>query len=130
MTENKVLPRSSHAIIALALGGILVMSRFIEPSSLPRMCIFRILTGMPCMFCGLTHAFHALSLGNLEAAIKYHPLVLPAYGLVVLYFALSCLSVFGWKYPRSIPVFGTSALKISFVVFTFFWVFRIMNAPF
>jgi hypothetical protein len=80
------------------------------------------------MFCGLTHAFHALSTGNLEAAVEYHPLVFLAYGLAVFYFALNLLQATGWKYSKPIPGFGTSTLKIVFVFFTVVWVFRILSA--
>lgn len=129
MTGNKVCRKSSRVAIAIALGGILVASRFIEPSSLPNICIFRAITGLPCMFCGLTHAFHAISLGNFDEAITYHPLAFLAYGLVVFYFALSCLSIFDLKYPKFIPDFENSTMmKATFVVFTLFWILRIVNA--
>lgn len=114
-----------YITMSVTLGGILVSSRFIEPSSLPSICIFRMVTGIPCMFCGLTHAFHATSLGRFVEAAAYHPLVFPAYGLVVFHFAIGCLRLSGWEYPRFIPRLETSTMvKITFAVFTLFWMVR------
>jgi hypothetical protein len=35
-------------------------------------CPLRLLTGIPCPTCGMTHSFVAIAQGNLDAAIKYH----------------------------------------------------------
>ena len=40
----------------------------------PAMCPFRIATGRRCPLCGLTRATHALTRGDMRAALKLHPL--------------------------------------------------------
>jgi hypothetical protein len=125
LDKDKAWRRAREAAPALALGAVLLAARLIDPSSLPEVCIFRILTGIPCMFCGLTRAFHAISLGHFGQAIGYHPLAFPAYGLVVLHFVLACLRAFGWKHPRLLPALTyTSMLTATFMAFTFIWMVR------
>jgi len=49
-------------------------------------CAFRALTGMPCIFCGMTHALAAAVRGNWQAASAAHPLwwvVAIAFSLIV-----------------------------------------------
>ena len=41
-------------------------------------CLFRRLTGWPCLTCGATRAFAALLSGNLAAALKLQPLAVVA----------------------------------------------------
>ncbi len=36
-------------------------------------CVFRLLTGKPCMFCGVTHAFAHAMHGEWGHAMAYHP---------------------------------------------------------
>lgn len=38
------------------------------------MCIFKLITGIPCPGCGMTRAFTHFFLGNIHEAFYYHPL--------------------------------------------------------
>lgn len=88
--------------------------------------MFKILTGIPCMFCGLTNAFHAISLGHLEEAINFHPLVFFALGLVIFLLVFSVLRLIFWKaFQSKVSVEGT-LLKAAFVIFTVFWIYRLI----
>jgi hypothetical protein len=128
--KNKALRKGYRLVPVFALGSVLVAGRLIDPSSLPEVCIFRMITGIPCMFCGLTHAFHAISLGHFSEAISYHPMAFPAYGLVVFHFVLACLRAFGWKHPRLLPALTfQTMLTGTFMVFTFVWILRIFLFP-
>jgi Protein of unknown function (DUF2752) len=130
LDKDKAWRGALRAAPAFALGSILLACRFIDPSSLPDVCLFRMITGFPCMFCGLTHAFHAISLGHFSEAIRYHPLAFPAYGLVVFHFVLACLRAFGWKHPRLLPALAfQTMLTGTFTVFTFVWILRIFQFP-
>jgi len=51
-------------------------------------CLFRAATGLPCPFCGMTHATVALGAGDLAAAHAAHPLA-----LVVLLATVGLLAV-------------------------------------
>jgi hypothetical protein len=109
------------------LAVVLFASRFIEPSKLPEICMFKILTGIPCMFCGLTHAFHAISLGNLEMAENFHPLAFFALGLVIFLFVFSVLKFIFWEaFQSKVSIEGT-LLKGAFVIFTVFWIYRLIS---
>jgi len=50
------------------------------PSTAP--CLFRTTTGVPCLMCGATRAFFALSHGRVADAWYYNPLIFPV-GFVV-----------------------------------------------
>jgi hypothetical protein len=56
--------------ILLAIFAVLF---FFTPPDFP-VCGFRWLTHRPCPFCGLTHAFFALSKGHVAEALHFHAL--------------------------------------------------------
>jgi hypothetical protein len=119
----------NHLVRSAALGCVLVASRLIEPSALPEMCLFKMITGIPCMFCGLTHSFHAISLGHFREAIAYHPLGLLAYGLVVFHFLTGCLRLSGRQFPKLMPQFDVSTMmKSTFVLFALVWIWNRLAA--
>ena len=90
-------PRSFYAGMAAVLGGVLLASRMFEPPRRINVCLFNLVTGLPCMTCGLTRAFHAISAGRLREACAYHPLGLVLYGLAVFHLAVACLRLLGWR---------------------------------
>ena len=101
--QNRVMDHSCSFYLAMAggLGGILLSSRFLEPPRLINVCLFNVLTGLPCMTCGLTRAFHAISLGHLHEALAYHPLSLFLYSMTVFHFLVACLRLLGWRFRLS-----------------------------
>jgi len=113
-------PRPFYLAMALALGSVLLASRFLEPPQAINVCFFNLVTGFPCMTCGLTRAFHAISLGNLRAALAYHPLSLFLYGLTAFHFLVACLRLLGWRarllrtpHPVRAMVSGTLGLLLA-----------------
>ena len=125
-------PRPFYLAMALALGSVLLASRFLEPPRAINVCLFNLVTGLPCMTCGLTRAFHAISLGNLRDALAYHPLSLFLYGLAVWHLLVAVLRLLGWRtrllrtpHPVRAMVAGTLGLLF------FSWIprllFRILN---
>ena len=63
--------------VALLPAMIFATARAILPvvaGSQQPICIFRIVTGKPCLFCGLTRAFAYASHGDFATASSYHPL--------------------------------------------------------
>lgn len=123
MLENvKVKYALSRYAPALLLGLVLLAGRFIEPDKIPGGCLFKLITGIPCMFCGLTHAFHALLLGQWVEAVSYHPLVYLAFGLVLLHFIIASLRAAGWKHARLLPGFHSSSMMtVTFLFFSITW---------
>lgn len=116
-----------HLVISGLSGTALVISRFIKPSSLPEICIFKIFTGIPCMFCGLTHAFHEITLGNFAQAKSYHPLGLFAFVVVTFLFIFDGLRVIFWQNMKRVIFFEESLIKIILVILTTFWLVRLFS---
>jgi hypothetical protein len=86
-----------HTIKLLQRGaGIaLAVSIFVPASLLPAatFCPFRILTGLPCPGCGLTHAFCSISHGQFKMAWQANP-----FGFLFYALALVCLA---WPWLRT-----------------------------
>jgi hypothetical protein len=85
----------------------------------PTLCLFRLVLGVPCPFCGLTHSLLAVGEGHLAHALALNPLgliapvaasaLLPALGSSVRYRV-----PFAW--PRSLIAIGTVLIALSWIV--------------
>jgi hypothetical protein len=122
-------PRSFYLAMAVVLGCVLLASRSLEPPRQINVCLFNLATGLPCMTCGLTRAFHAISLGHLRQALAYHPLSLVLYGLTVFHFLVACLRLLGWRSrlisaPNGVRAMVGGTLGLLFV----FWIPRLLVA--
>jgi len=120
-------PRSFYLAMAGVLGGVLLASRSLEPPRQINVCLFNLATGLPCMTCGLTRAFHAISLGHLRQALTYHPLSLILYGVTVFHFLVACLRLLGWRSrlisaPNRVRAMVCGTLGLLFV----FWIPRLL----
>ena len=127
MIEKKGSSLLSPDLLRMILSGsVLLASRFIDPAALPPICPFRFLTGIPCMFCGLTNAFHAISLGNFSQAIAIHPLSLAAYGLVLFHFLTASARVLGVKFRRVFSKLSVlNMMWLTFSLFTLVWLVKL-----
>ena len=78
--------RMARVCLVSALVVVLVSILASGPEGLPLpSCLFREMTGISCLTCGLTRALEAASHGRLQAAVQFHllgPFVLA--GMVVL----------------------------------------------
>lgn len=80
---------SDQEAVALAGGCLVLAASFLYPylqewvDRLTPGCLFRRLTGLPCLLCGMTRSFAACSHGRLAEAFRYHLLGPPLYYLVV-----------------------------------------------
>jgi hypothetical protein len=67
-----------HALGLLAAGAALLAAAAALPLDAPPLsllfCPFRAATGLPCLACGCTHAFHFFVRGQFAAAILASPL--------------------------------------------------------
>ena len=113
--------RLFYLVMALVLAGILLASRPLEPSQLPNVCLPDMLVGIPCITSGLTRGFHAISLGQVRAALAYHPLSLFLYVATVFHLLVACLRLLGWKWrllrisnPVQAMLWGTIGLLFVF----------------
>mgnify|MGYP001818813123 CR=1 FL=1 len=121
--------RLFYLVMAIALAGILLASRPLEPSRLPNVCLPDILVGIPCITSGLTRGFHAISLGQVRAALAYHPLSPLLYGMTIFHLLLACLRLLGWRsrllrIPNSVQVMLWGTIGLLFV----FWIPRVLGS--
>lgn len=71
--------------VFLAGGALILASSFLYPylrgwvERLSPGCLFRRLTGLPCLLCGMTRSFAAVSRGRLADAFRYHLLGPPLF---------------------------------------------------
>ncbi len=87
--ENASMRRAAARRTVLGLAVLYTMSFLLSPSSLdnlPATCAWKLLTGIPCPFCGLSHSVAALSHGAPGLAFRLNPFgpVLYAAGLALL----------------------------------------------
>jgi hypothetical protein len=120
--------RRFYLIMAIILGGVLLLSRLLEPSGIINVCLFNIVTGLPCMTCGMTRAFHSISMGNLREAINYHPLSVFFYVLVVFHLFIAIMGICGLKFNiyRIHRIFTYIVLGLLFI----FWMLRLFTGLF
>lgn len=81
--NNQLPPRRSHVLAWLdswpgrvIAAGSLLLSALLSPAWMAQsdvLCPFRLLTGLLCPGCGLTHAFVHLTHGDLGLAFDHHP---------------------------------------------------------
>ena len=103
----KIRPgEKSYLIINIIFAGVLLLifaySGFFSPEkdNYPVTCIHEMLTGEPCISCGLSHSFSLIVRGRIAEAYKWN-----SYGMrIFLFFAAQLIlriafSIFYLKYP-------------------------------
>ena len=96
---------------ALAIEGDL--------SSGPTLCPFRLVTGVPCPFCGMTRSLFALGQGDLGAGVRFHPLgpaLLVVAALGLWWFGRAAARKVPARLPRGALLSGAAALVIAWLV--------------
>jgi hypothetical protein len=82
--------RITEAVIAGGLFSGLLVLFLVSPANLPLpACVFHSVTGHSCLTCGMTRSLHAMSHGDLKAAVGYH-----LFGPMVFLGMLLSLTVF------------------------------------
>jgi hypothetical protein len=95
-----------HEALWLTVGGaslcLLAVALATPGIQLP-LCVFKILTGIPCPTCGLTRAVIALSRGDVGRALWMNPLAAVA-GIAALAYLAYAAAVLVLRLPRLRPV--------------------------
>jgi hypothetical protein len=75
-----VLDRSARRMEPIVSGGLvlagltlLLLARFFPFGTLPPLCTFKRFTGLPCLTCGMTRSWVAVSHGDLAQALAWNP---------------------------------------------------------
>jgi hypothetical protein len=116
----------------LAIGFGLALLRVLEPNRLSAWMPFSAscgaITGLPCLFCGMTRAIHELLNGNFAAAVYYNWLAFP-----ILTAALGLAGIFAAELilKRKILVIGDrlqltpKGLTVAAAVLVLLWSFQV-----
>jgi hypothetical protein len=103
--------RFGHLDVFAVIGALsFLVARFLPVLALPYTCPARGLLGIPCATCGMTHAFVALSHGDLAGALQASPLgaalAAGAWGFALLDLARLALG-------RPFPSLSPGALRLA-----------------
>ncbi len=126
--------RGRRLLLAAGMIVILFFLRTLDPaalSALPIAVSCGSISGLPCLFCGLTRALHALLNGDVSRAVYFNWLAIPVLVtslLVVgalLFETLSARPLLGWKFRFQM---NTRSLGYASLVLGALWVLQIYLA--
>jgi hypothetical protein len=125
------LPAPFSRIVARAIGAPILVAGALalwDPARHggPPLCPMRLLTGVPCPFCGITRAAGALVRGHWHEAVTFHPLVLLAVVEVTVLWIIGSARAGG----RDVPVprrLASMVLVANAVVFVAVWALRLRS---
>ena len=127
---NPESPRQLRGLYIL--GGIAVLvlavSLLVPPGRLPALplCTFKSWTGLPCLTCGMTHAFCSIGHGAWRQAWSYQPFAFVLYALAIIVAALPLISRWRPLWLKAIPVKWILAGGILLVLaMVLFWLHRL-----
>ena len=120
---------SSSLILRALAGSILLCSLasgialyffkidFLELLPKTHFCLFRLITGFDCPFCGTTRAFLALGQLNLMKAISFNPLSIILLAVMVIYLYLKKIPLWlqhkAWAYLFAFVVVVAWAMRLA-----------------
>lgn len=126
---------SWRAPVAVGAGALLLAPTLLRPGAHgPVLCPLRRVTGLWCPSCGLTRAFGWLAHGDLDRAVRYHPLapVLLVEGIIVatlwLWLRRSSRDNPSWS-PRWVAA-GRAAIVANAVLVLAVWAIRLKSGSF
>jgi len=98
---------SVHALALAAVGVLVLAAALVLPLDGPPLslfaCPFRALTGIPCLGCGMTHAFHFAVRGELVRAAAHSPLGLALALTCAAHAVWTALRLCGLPYAPRLP---------------------------
>lgn len=120
--------------VFLVGGSLILIASFLYPylrgwiDRLTPGCLFRRLTGLPCLLCGITRSFAAASHGRLAEAFRYHLLGPPLFCLVVVFnLGLLLERVIGKRlFPRPDEKAWGRIMKAALALLVVAWVARLL----
>jgi hypothetical protein len=130
-----VQDRWTRIIFLSALGIFALLLRGFEPGTIASWVPFRTscgaITGLPCLFCGLTRAFHYLLNGEFGRALYFNWLAFPIAAGALFLFAMSAMELaLGRRFFVVAPVFRMTPRTISIgaTILISLWVLQVYLA--
>jgi hypothetical protein len=122
--QERLWRAAGGAVLAVSLAAAFVWTpeRFPLPS-----CLFRELTGVSCLTCGLTRSVHAMSHGEPLAALRFHlmgPLLFAAAIVTGGIWAVEALRGSRVRFRRNV---GRTTVALLGVVWAGYWVARLVS---
>ena len=128
---SNVLTADWFWAMCIVIGAILVPAPAPGATTvlgLPKLCIFRNITGIACPGCGMTRSLIASGHLHLHDALTFHPLGPPVLLLLIIYLMVSILRLLsGRTVPiahRQIPNVFPILLTLTF---TIVWLIRLLG---
>lgn len=95
-------PPSVHALGLAAAAGAVLCAALVLPLDAPPLslfaCPFRLATGLPCLTCGCSHAFHFFVRGRFAASVLASPLGALLALTCAVHLAWTLLRLFGLRW--------------------------------
>ena len=70
--KKRSKPLQSGLMLVGALSGLLLLAFLWQRGGLP--CLFKAVTGLPCLSCGISRALTSAVQGRMAASFRWHPL--------------------------------------------------------
>ena len=120
--------RACRFFVMLGLTGALLLLRAIDPVAAAKWLPFHTscgaVTGLPCLFCGMTRALHMLLTGQFSRAVYFNWLAFPfvvATVLLIALFAIEILCQRQFLHLRSIAPFSSRRLTLCTFAVVALW---------
>jgi hypothetical protein len=129
MNKDKAIPTSWK--LSLGAGLVLLISFIVVPDGLPsfNLCWFKALTGLPCPGCGLTHAFCAISHGNIGDAWLFNPFSFLFYPLALLFLLSPALVRISpnWTKTERLNKLANYTVPVVLIAMVVYDIFRVIK---
>jgi hypothetical protein len=115
----------------LGVAGLMTLVVYgVMPKGL-KLCLWHGVTGLPCLFCGMTRASHCFLHGDWAGAVYYNGLIFPfALGAMVFFTLLLGELATGraWVFWRGLWAVGRRAWVVPVAVILILWVWHVRGA--
>ncbi len=115
-------------VYALLGAASFAVARFFPVLDLHYECPFRLLAGIPCATCGMTHAFVYLAHGRAADALRWSPLGTALAGTIwVLAVADAVRLAAGWPLPTLAPRTARALVLAGLLALLANWAFLVVH---